>query len=854
MSGATSDGTKVARPVTASSSSSTHHVHPSNLASASSSTVSLHSISSQRTVNHNPSVNSPRNIHTGGTGGNAHNAALTGATLAFANLGKAKVTPPVPNKNRLLLNSSADVNRNSGTGANKHNGKDEALAAAAKAGVGVPYGGVGAVGSRTRSSSKASVMDERMGYVRQILGNERTGGSETTDGGSIAGSDYQGSRGVYRQTQQRSNGYLQSMFSSGTSTPEPVLSAKNSSVALMAANLAAKRSKDNSPHHTGQSQGMGVGMGIKGGKQASPFPSTRQSYVGLPDNGERRLDLSNIPHTRSLVGMWEQTGLTTGGVEKGIMNSQEKQKKRPASSHVPIPTLRSAISERPASSHAPTSEQTSSTKKPLAQPQPPSSQAPVSEKRVSTLKTPVQLRSVSSQSPGNKTEKSPPKLPAQKPIIHNPRPVSSHSPLPGLFKKPSIQKLPRPVSEHGPPPTKPSTKPSIQSLRPLSSHTLGFTESSSKTSAQKPSVPPPRRTSANPAPDKSSTEVAMQAPQPRSIHTPILKSIELTDSSLKRPPQPPRRASTIKTSAQPSKPATSSQRSLPKQSYNNEEDEDSSSNDSFVSAFSQPTPKSPSWRAKLAQQNRRKTSSISHMNVDSLANAIVAGSLASSRVSSPSLPESRSPVPPPPRRHKSLNIFHSDNSRTPTPPQAGGTYGVPMMKTTMRKPKTDKELKEEEGEFERRRAKKHHLVKKHPNKHHEGDRKRWRDGVTERERKRYEAVWASNRGLFPYTINERGQKAEIQGAVGSVPGIVVKDLWERSRLGSDVLEEVWMLVEGRGKGIPGGFGRLGKEEFVAGLWLIDQRLKGRKLPGRVSDSVWRSVLGLGGIKIRDRIK
>jgi hypothetical protein len=45
-------------------------------------------------------------------------------------------------------------------------------------------------------------------------------------------------------------------------------------------------------------------------------------------------------------------------------------------------------------------------------------------------------------------------------------------------------------------------------------------------------------------------------------------------------------------------------------------------------------------------------------------------------------------------------------------------------------------------------------------------------------------------------------------------------------------------------------GVLEREEFVVGLWLIDQRLKGRKLPIRVSDHVWKSVGALNGIKIR----
>lgn len=35
-----------------------------------------------------------------------------------------------------------------------------------------------------------------------------------------------------------------------------------------------------------------------------------------------------------------------------------------------------------------------------------------------------------------------------------------------------------------------------------------------------------------------------------------------------------------------------------------------------------------------------------------------------------------------------------------------------------------------------------------------------------------------------------------------------------------------------------------------GLWLIDQRLKGRKLPVKVSETVWASVKGLQGIKVK----
>lgn len=184
-----------------------------------------------------------------------------------------------------------------------------------------------------------------------------------------------------------------------------------------------------------------------------------------------------------------------------------------------------------------------------------------------------------------------------------------------------------------------------------------------------------------------------------------------------------------------------------------------------------------------------------------------------------------------------------------------------MLRTTMRKVKS----KEDIDEGEKRRGRKN-LVKKHPNKHHEGDRKRWRDSITERERKRYEAVWASNRGLYttmspstsstylpntntdPNSLTNFKADSNPEGLPIDPPNevlnLVVRDIFSRSRLHNDVLEEVYALVDRRG------VGSLGKEEFVVGLWLIDQRLKGRKLPIRVSESVWRSVGVLGGIKVK----
>jgi len=121
-----------------------------------------------------------------------------------------------------------------------------------------------------------------------------------------------------------------------------------------------------------------------------------------------------------------------------------------------------------------------------------------------------------------------------------------------------------------------------------------------------------------------------------------------------------------------------------------------------------------------------------------------------------------------------------------------------------------------------------------------GDRKRWRDAVTERERKRYEGLFASNRGLLlPPEMSDH------------ISNIVVRDLWLRSRLPLSELETVWNLVIASEPEQPAiRKTSLNREEFVVGLWLIDQRLKGRKLPVKVSATVWTSVKGLQGIKIK----
>lgn len=140
------------------------------------------------------------------------------------------------------------------------------------------------------------------------------------------------------------------------------------------------------------------------------------------------------------------------------------------------------------------------------------------------------------------------------------------------------------------------------------------------------------------------------------------------------------------------------------------------------------------------------------------------------------------------------------------------------------------------------------LLHKHPHKHHEGDRKRWRREVTEKERKRYEGVWASNKGLLIPSMNDRipgpcGDGTWPPNSSDMVVNLVVREIWSRSRLPDVILEQVWDLVDHQNIGL------LVREEFVVGMWLIDQQLKGHKLPVKVPDSVWDSVRHVAGIKL-----
>ncbi|MCJ1236294.1 Increased rDNA silencing protein [Varicellaria rhodocarpa] len=236
---------------------------------------------------------------------------------------------------------------------------------------------------------------------------------------------------------------------------------------------------------------------------------------------------------------------------------------------------------------------------------------------------------------------------------------------------------------------------------------------------------------------------------------------------------------------------------------------------SSVRVNSRPSTRSPSSRL------------VPQLTADSLANAIVAGSLATSRAPSPT----KQPPPAMPRRRsKTYSLFHhhDHSSRTPSPAKP--------LRQTLRAP--------EKSDPEDSRTRKPHPLKKHPNKHAEGDRKRWRDVIDEQEKKRYEGVWAANRGILlipaPHSSDSTAITPESKDLVSN---LVVRDIWSRSHLSFSTLAEVWDRVDLRGDG------KLAREEFVVGTWLIDQCLKGKKIPVKVSESVWSSVRRLSGIKI-----
>ncbi|GEQ69421.1 hypothetical protein JCM33374_g3093 [Metschnikowia sp. JCM 33374] len=161
------------------------------------------------------------------------------------------------------------------------------------------------------------------------------------------------------------------------------------------------------------------------------------------------------------------------------------------------------------------------------------------------------------------------------------------------------------------------------------------------------------------------------------------------------------------------------------------------------------------------------------------------------------------------------------------------------------------------------------------------------DVISDSQRKRYEGLWVSNKGLYldrvatklvgvdyekeefnvlsksvrEYSekeISERAAKLSASFNIDSdstdvkelhglesvstqnlIHGRVVQRIWNRSNLPRQTLQAIWDLVDFRKDTT------LNKAEFIVGMWLVDQCLYGRKLPKVVNKSVWSSLGGLG---------
>lgn len=139
--------------------------------------------------------------------------------------------------------------------------------------------------------------------------------------------------------------------------------------------------------------------------------------------------------------------------------------------------------------------------------------------------------------------------------------------------------------------------------------------------------------------------------------------------------------------------------------------------------------------------------------------------------------------------------------------------------------------------------------------------------ITTEEKKRYEAIWVSNKNRYLEMLPWYGNKQEkndlesdincmslvssglnmdkeIEDSVHAnkddceedlMVNFVAYEIYNRSNLPPKVLKKIYDLIDVRQDGA------LNKQSFIVGMWLIDQCLYGKKLPDKVPDLVWTSV-------------
>ncbi|KAH8178621.1 cytoskeletal-regulatory complex EF hand domain-containing protein [Sarocladium implicatum] len=442
-----------------------------------------------------------------------------------------------------------------------------------------------------------------------------------------------------------------------------------------------------------------------------------------------------------------------------------------------------------ASTRAPTVAEAAPKPTPKPEPKPKPQLAPSASKPAVLKQKPTIPSEKASEKPSPR-----PQTPDMKPKPAKPKPAPLN-PIPRVISHSTPEVL-------SPKPTRP-VKPALQVSHPSPAKSHASTDlPQASTQKQRPPTPPkPRGTASKPAPTVTSTRFVKGTPELGMREAAKVKRSAPMDIT-------PKRSDTMSTDD--SFVSASSYQSGDRLSPPSLPPRAGSAAPIYLSAPISPTRGTP----------RPHNSSMSSLGLSNMTNAIMAGSLAAARLT-PHNTGSSLPPPSLPKRHKS-----------------------PHLRETMRKP-TSAELEEPD----RHKSHKHKLSRgKHA--HHEGSRKKWRDQVTPRERKRYEAVWASNRGALLPPTTSAGANLTTCGkhrdTTDVVVSVIVRELWRRSRLPEDELAEVWDLVD-RDKS-----GWLGRQEFVVGMWLIDQRLKGRKIPRKVSDSVWGSANGVTVIKPKSK--
>lgn len=621
---------------------------------------------------------------------------------------------------------------------------------------------------RTRSPTNTSRKNN--GQSRDIS-RQGTGGS-VQDAGTY-GSELEHGAVSQRLTQYLSSSPASLRFLSPGGRP----SMDQKSPSFIAATLAASRSASPSPNHTGH---------------ASPYPPAGHSPLGPPRarrgqsfgansvdsfaTNQDILDTSPIPPATSLISMFEH---------KTDTDPVKKRDPSPEQRHVARPKLR--------------------------------------------LPTPPRSLSPRGQDSGYKAQAATPKL-APKPKSTRTRPASP----PQIIRCSATEMV-------SPDPRRLGPKPNL-----LPSEKLANPPDASNPRHPKPATP-------KKAPELSKNTHPVEVTRPSVTSSPNSESSDDTFVSASST-QSPRPSSPVRGRERPAR-ETEPPRSSPRPSLQR-----SSPVRQALSAYSY----SPG-RGLSPNHSTTTVDTASSLPLDSLTSAIMAGNLASARHAMATHDSPTPPAPPPPRRsgghhhHHPLHLrppsllLHQQHSGTGRRKGSNSKSKSPQrrgMLQTLRQPPASPSRRggsaddnnnnngdDDDGADDsdaRRRRHRHRPRalggggKRHA--HHEGSRKRWRDGVSARERRRYEAVWASNRGLF---LGD-----EEEGAADLVANVVVRDIWERSRLPEDELAEVWDLVD------RGGGGALDKQEFVVGMWLVDQRLRGRKIPSRVSVSVWDSARGV----------